>query len=151
MYHLLNAELGGDRVTKHKLLTRAEYKYIEDILYRMDQVQQEVGQLRGDILYGSPCMGEMVAGGKVTSRTESAAVRLVSSPRLQLLQRYCDAFEIAMRRVGPEHKDVYEWHFRKGLHPLECQCKGNYQSNKFYVLRRELIFSLAKELGICNF
>ena len=112
---------------KHKLLTRAQYRYVEDILFRMEHIQREYERARADILHGTRQLDAdmpMVVGGAITSRTESAAIRLLSSPRLELLERECKAFQVAMKRMDQEHADLYEWYYRRGYGRIACQEKG---------------------------
>jgi len=139
---------------RHKLLTRAQYRYVEDILFRMEHIQREYERARDDILHGTaqpePGM-PMAVGGATSSRTESAALRLISSPRLELLERELKAFQVAMKRLDQENADLYEWYYRRGYGRVACQEKGCYEINKFYRLRRHLIYTVANELGLCMY
>jgi len=139
---------------KHKLLTRAEYRYVEDILFRMEHIEREYERARADILHGTKQLDAdmpMVVGGATTSRTESAALRLISSPRLELLERELKAFQVAMKRLDQENADLYEWYYRRGYGRVACQEKGCYEKSTFYKLRKHLIYTVANELGLCMY
>lgn len=88
-------------------LYRATFLHIESELYAYHDTKKEIVRLRNEILYSTQARDENVGGGRSSlpsDRTGQTAVLLMSSRKIDSLERIVEAIEWIVERLPDEKK-----------------------------------------------
>ena len=125
------------------------YNYIEFELYRFDLYKEELELERERILESgyNISFGDKIKTSGHQSPTENKAIKLLQTASILGLERMVRAVENALETN--EHKLVFKEYYRKKRKDLYLICDDlNITRSTFFRYRKEIIASVAKELGV---
>lgn len=87
-------------------LNRTYYKYVENELYNYNNNKKELEDLEDEIIYSSsPQTGERVKSSALSDETASKGLRLISSSRLNQIQRTLVGIERSIKMLKADSED----------------------------------------------
>lgn len=131
-------------------ISRAVFRYVEHELYNFDATQRAMQELRCDVMYAPPVREAVPGSGRISDPTARKAIALVTNQAIGRMTRTINAINIALARLGDEHRAIFELKYRQAL-PWQQVCQMIPVSERTYFrLRRELVLMVAAELGLAG-
>lgn len=131
-------------------LGRAVFNYIEHELYCYQATQQELAELREEIIGETAVPEVVVAGGWHPDPTEKKASQLLTNAALARMTRVVRAIDRALARLDGDHRRLFVLRYQQ-CRPWPSICREMALSERSYFrLRRELVLTVARELGLAT-
>lgn len=134
-------------LARHRLEQRV-WRYIEGELYNYDTYCKALGDLREEILEGTPKPDNNGGSrGGPGDPTASKVMRLTTGAAILRMTRDLNAIDRALRRLTENHRAVFELKYRQGKPWEQVVMEMPCGRSTYFDLRREIIFMVAHELG----
>ena len=136
-------------VDMREKLTKAQKKYIEEILFHKDETEERVQQLKEDMIYSRPHR-ELVPGrGYISDPTARVALKMSVERTLLRAQFELEAVATALNKLGKEHNQLFELKYQGKERNWRLIAEEiGFSVQHCYRLRDQLLAQVGRELAI---
>lgn len=133
-------------------IERRVFKYIEYELYNYDNTKKELARYREMVLESSPMPQEVKVqgGGQMVSQTESKALKLITSSFIAHAERVINAIDKSLAMLTEDHRKLFHLKYQECLPWQEIIVEMNISDRTYFRMRRELVATVARQLGLIN-
>ncbi len=132
-----------------KPLSKSQKIYIEGILFERSQTEENIENLKCQILHGQPHRDVVPGAGYIADPTARKAVNLVANRWLVRSQAELEAVDRALSKLQQKHHHIYVWKYRRGERSWDrISDEVGYEKRQCYRIRDEILLTIARELGM---
>jgi len=137
---------------KDKSLPNARFRYIESELYQFDQTKKRLKELKAEIacenLTQSYNNSGVMSGNSVSSKTEAAGIKLLSSAALCRMARNINAISRALQFLNEDQLDLFHLKYKKQMPWQQILKELGIAQATYYRWRKKIVYLVARELGM---
>lgn len=119
-------------------------------MYCYDEIKKELELYKEQIIEGESKPEVSVNGGCMGNKTESRAIKLVSSKFIMQTEKVIQAIDKSLGILGDTYKELFEYKYRKGLAWQEVMAEMCIAERTYFRMRRNLVTMVGQQLGVLN-
>lgn len=130
-------------------LSRAQKKYIEEIMFSKDELEERLERLQEDLIHGRPHREVVPGRGYISDPTARAAVKLSAERTIVRARFEIEAVDRALNKLPEEHKKLFLVKYKGKERNWDVISREvGFSVRSCYRIRDQLLMQVGRELAI---